>query len=133
LFFSADDKTATHKYAGAPFYAARKYLMHLYPGARKSLVALEGFDFKSDAWAVQLCAPFEPRRSAVLVLDGVVQGVVGEFKAKVSKGLKLPAYTAGFEVNLAVLMNATKASYIPLPTFPKTSTFFPAFSLIKSS
>jgi len=104
--------------AGAPYYYAHMYLEQIVKLQTDNLVSLDAFDIRTDAWGVQLTAPYEPRRSAVLVRDGQVWGVVGEFKASVRKRLKLPAYTAGFEVHMD-LLTQRRAAYQPLPRFPK--------------
>src|SRR5690606_3314004 len=56
--FAADDKTAQRKYAGAPYYMARKYLSSLLIDLGRSvpnLVPLEGYSKK-----IPVFAPFEP-------------------------------------------------------------------------
>lgn len=119
LVFSASDKVAAHNYAGAAYYEARAYLEALMSDIDAPLVPLKDFDFKTDAWGRQLCAPYEPNRAAVLVRDGLAWGVVGEFRASVVRALKLPAYTSGFEIGLSLIDTPSKGSYIPLPRFPK--------------
>ncbi|HSX15380.1 MAG TPA: phenylalanine--tRNA ligase subunit beta [Candidatus Saccharimonadales bacterium] len=105
--------------AGAPYYHARKYLGQVMP-VEGALVPLTSFDLESDKWGKQLAAPYEPGRSAVIVRDGQIWGVVGEFKASVRRALKLPPFAAGFEVHLDVLSGRT-TDYQPLPRFPKVT------------
>ncbi len=118
LVFAADDKTAASNYSGAAYYQAKKYLTRLSIAADVAYMPLADFDFQDDAWGQQMTAPYEPNRSAVIVKDGLAWGVVGEFKKSVQTALKLPAFTAGFEVGIDIL-NSLQASYIPLPRFPK--------------
>jgi phenylalanyl-tRNA synthetase beta chain len=66
-----------------------------------------------------MCAPYEPQRSAVIVKDNLAWGVVGEFKPSVRKALKLPDFTAGFEVAIDFLKDAKDAAYTSLPKYPK--------------
>ncbi|MBI1856932.1 phenylalanine--tRNA ligase subunit beta [Candidatus Saccharibacteria bacterium] len=104
--------------SGAPYYHARKYLDQVARGFVNSLVPLEKFDLSKDEWGRQLTAPYEPKRSAVIVKDDQIWGVVGEFKSSVRRALKLPAYIAGLEINLGVAA-VYKPKYRPLSRFPK--------------
>lgn len=69
--------------------------------------------------------PFEPKRSA-LVGDSkstVIFGIVGEYKKSVQKALKLPEYTAGFEINPHVVLDSYQKvgiRYQPLSRYPGT-------------
>ena len=47
--------------------------------------------------------PFEPKRSADVMIDGRCMGVVGEFKNSVRNSFKLAPYLAGFEIDLDLL------------------------------
>lgn len=119
LVFAADQKIATGSYDGSAYYQAKKYLETLLPDATVAL--LQGFDFGSDAWGEQLCKPYEPRRSAVIVKDGMARGVLGEFRSAVKRALKLPEFTAGLEISIDLLSDAKPSSYVTLPRFPKVS------------
>lgn len=125
LVLAANDKVAKAEYHGAPFYQAKKYLTDLLEKyGVSSFVAwepLEGADLYSNQWAIQMTAPFAPQRSAVLRdSDGLIWGVVGEYKASVRKNLKLPAYCAGFEVAQMLFQMGESSQYQPLSRFPKT-------------
>ncbi|HVX24625.1 MAG TPA: phenylalanine--tRNA ligase subunit beta [Candidatus Saccharimonadales bacterium] len=102
---------------GAAYYQARKYLEQLSNELIDELVPMADFDFKSDEWGRQLTAPYEPQRSALIIRDDVVWGVIGEFKASVQRALKLPKYAAGFEVHLS-LLHLPQPGYLPLLRFP---------------
>ncbi|UTX51616.1 phenylalanine--tRNA ligase subunit beta [Candidatus Saccharibacteria bacterium TM7i] len=53
---------------------------------------------------------FEPKRSArVATRDGVTIGVIGEYKASMSKTFKLPAFAAGFELSVDELVECAAA------------------------
>ncbi|HTH71894.1 MAG TPA: phenylalanine--tRNA ligase subunit beta [Candidatus Pristimantibacillus sp.] len=121
--FAADDKTAGKEYTGAPFYQARQYLENLLAhfGAAGGLEwqPLAQTDFGGHAVIEQMTKPYEPNRSAALVKDGLVVGVVGEYRPSVHKALKLPAFTAGFEVFHAALLGGTGTIYTQLPRFPR--------------
>lgn len=125
LVFAADDKTASRKYSGAPFYQARNYLGYLLStfGVTDLLKfeLLSGADLYGNPAIEQMTMPYEPQRSAVLRdRQGLIWGVVGEFRQTVRQSLKLPAFSAGFELDpfLFVLHKPT-AAYVPLPKFPK--------------
>ncbi len=102
---------------GAAYYRARQYVEAIAPALTAELVPLADFDLKTDALGEQLTAPYEPGRSAVVVQDGKIRGVVGEFKASVSRALKLPKYAAGFELHLDVVA-LKQPSYVPLSRYP---------------
>lgn len=104
--------------AGTPYYQAKKYLEQIVDVTAAELISLEGFDVAKDEWGKQLTAPYEPRRSAVIVKDKQIWGVVGEFRTRVQQAFKLPAYTAGFEVHQAII-DKSNSSYAQLPRFPK--------------
>lgn len=103
---------------GAAYYLARKYLGQLINLDEYELSPLANFDLATDEWGRQFTAPYEPGRSAVILKDGQIWGVVGEFKPSVKKALKLPAATAGFEVHAGIIGSSQK-EYQPLPRFPK--------------
>ncbi len=80
------------------YYKAKKY-------AAKILAELgidaEFLPLKSEM-AVET-QPFEPKRTAEIVVDGERIGVIGEPKNSVRSAFKLAPYVAGFEMNLDVL------------------------------
>lgn len=103
--------------AGAAYYSAQRYLKQVAPGVASLFTPLKAFDLSTDEWGAQLIAPYDPERSAVIVKDAQIWGVVGEFKADVSRNLKLPAYSAGFEVHTD-LLSEQRLDYTPLSRFP---------------
>lgn len=115
LIVAHDDK---QRPAGAPYYLAKRLLSHI-TDSGVALQPLAGFDFSEDERGRQLTSAYEPGRSAVIVRDGQVHGVVGEFTAAVRKAFKLPAFCAGFEVHTDMLAAATH-SYEPLSRFPQS-------------
>jgi phenylalanyl-tRNA synthetase beta chain len=72
-----------------------------------------------------LTAPFEPKRSAI-VIDKATQavlGVIGEYKKSVQKAFKLPEYTAGFEIDpraVLVSVQSLGIQYRPLSRYQGT-------------
>ena len=109
-----DDKTMP---VGAPYFLAKKYLSEVAPTLIKDLVPMASIDLSQDDWGEQLTSPYEPSRSALIVKDGQIWGVIGEFSPTVRRNLKLPDYTAGFEVHLDVLSKLGVA-YMPLSKYP---------------
>lgn len=105
---------------GAAFYHARKYLEQIMNLDEHTVVALADFDLSKDEWGAQLVAPYEPTRSAVIIKDDQIWGVVGEFTQKVAKSFKLPQFTAGFEVHTNIL-TMPETSYVPLSKYPSTT------------
>lgn len=114
LVVTAADKL---KKAGAAYYQARRYL--------ETLIWSEALEFKpvsSDFESYQVVQPYNLQRSALVSLKGGdFLGIIGEFKASVLANLKLPQYTAGFEIDTVILapLLAAGTSYAPLPRFPK--------------
>lgn len=123
LVIAAGQKAAGGR-SGAAYYEARNYLEFLL----RELGIAEGVSFapliKDDADRVRVLkyAPFQLGRSAVVTVQGQVLAVVGEITAVTRKALKLPDYTAGFELDLQVLLEAAGragTTYRPLSRFPK--------------
>lgn len=117
LVIAFNDK---HKAKGSTYYRARKYLDLLDDRLVKELTPMSGFNFEKDEWGRQLSVPYDPKRSALIVRDGQVWGVLGEFRSIVQQALKLPRQSAGFEILLDVL-NEQRTSYTELPKFPSVN------------
>jgi phenylalanyl-tRNA synthetase beta chain len=106
---------------GAVYYQAKRTLDYLCEilGVKIKFEPLEK-DSNSE-----VAKPYEYRRSARIIddLSGSEIGVVGEYKKSVIKGFKLPAGTAGFEMNLVVLFDVfkkLKPDYKPLSRYPSS-------------
>jgi phenylalanyl-tRNA synthetase beta chain len=108
---SADDKTALSQQNGAPYYVARKFLDFVTDGQATYN------ELQNDTYPIT--ALYQLGRSAEVKVGDQTLGVIGEFKPGVIKALKLPAFTAGFELDLHLLhQNLTPKTYQPLPAFP---------------
>ena len=94
---------AERKNAGTAFYAAKKYVAELLKefNVEPEFVPFEKVK-KSEKMAEQ--TPFEPKRSAEILVNGEYLGVIGEFKNSVRHEFKLAPYLAGFEIDLDMLM-----------------------------
>lgn len=120
LVLAKDAKTA--KPAETAYYQAKYYAEYVLGIDTQQLkyVALSDADTMNHELFEQMLAPFEPARSAVVYAGEALLGVVGEYKASITKALKLPAYCAGFELFLNPLAKLRSASnYTPQPRFPK--------------
>jgi len=112
LVVTANDKL---KKPGAPYYQARKYLETL------ASVELEFKPVGKDMRQYPVVQPYDYNRSALVKLkDGDFLGIIGEFKPSVTRALKLPKYSAGFEIDTTILQPILAAgpSYSPLLRFP---------------
>lgn len=119
LIVAANDKKAQSK-AGAPYYEAKKYLEYL---AGQFGIELEYQPFTEEP-DYPVTKPYDYKRSALVSAKGtdIVLGVIGEYRKAVAKGFKLPAYTAGFDIDVAHIVNVAGqrgSDYQQLPRFPK--------------
>lgn len=109
----------SQKEEGAPYYQARTYLDFIAAklGLRFNYVTLEsGLDD-------MFIKPFEAKRSALVHVEGIDDplGVVGEYRSEVRSRLKLPVFSAGFEIDIDVLLSSlvhTKKRYASIPRYP---------------
>ena len=89
---------AERKNQGTAFYVAKNYVEKL----------LEGLNIKMEveplSCALPETLPFEKKRSAEILVDGEIIGVVGEFKNSVRRNFKLGEYLAGFELDFEKLV-----------------------------
>ena len=67
---------------------------------------------------MQMLAPFDPVRSAIVEIDGKLAGVVGEPRAKVTRNFKLPVATGIFELFLSPFEQSPVTTYAPLSKYP---------------
>lgn len=114
---AADEKTAKAQQTGAAYYLAKKYLDKL-TNSRAVYKPLEDNEYP-------ITSPYARGRSAVVEVNGQILGVLGEFKQDVKTSLKLPEFTAGFELDIELLKNVLSTpKYIPLPKFPESQQDF---------
>ena len=78
---------------------------------------------KFDLSKSPLSTEFEPKRSALIQVSNPkgekILGVIGEFKKKIQKALKLPESTAGFELDLGILLENTGRTSVKIKDFSK--------------
>ncbi len=123
LVFAADEKSAKD-YAGAPYYQAQRYMRELLINLGVEYVlepAASAHHAPRPEIGKAAIAPFEKTRSVyVKTADGLLLGELGEFRAEVRRNLKLPAYVAGFELDMErIMQQSNSATYQPIPRFPK--------------
>lgn len=112
LVVTAADKL---KKSGAAYYQARHYLEFL-AGVELSFKPID-----ENMMEYPVVQPYAVERAALVsVKGGEFLGIMGEFKPSVTRALKLPKYTAGFEIDTTVLGAGMRAgqSYLPLFKFP---------------
>jgi phenylalanyl-tRNA synthetase beta chain len=128
LVFSADAKSAKRHYQGEAFYQARSWLNFLIgsldcdPLELLELMPLEKVDLSSDQFWSVAAKSYRNGRAALIKVNSRVLGIIGEFSAATTKGLKLPDFCSGFELDLRVLSDLSIAStrpYHELSRFPK--------------
>ncbi|HWT40677.1 MAG TPA: phenylalanine--tRNA ligase subunit beta [Dongiaceae bacterium] len=112
----------THaKKDGAAYYEAKRTLEY----ALNSLGVTNLVFSPLETTDAAVAAPFEPKRSAVVIdaKNDTALGIVGEYKQSVRKAFKLPEYTAGFELdprNILQSLQALGIQYRPLSRYPGT-------------
>lgn len=111
---------------GATFYQAKHALEY---ALRQAAPAVELRYVRADESAAyesldlalrQSVAPYDRVRSAIVYIDDMPVGVVGELKPSVRRDFKLPEHCAAFEVDIAPLLHQRELSYRPLSKFPST-------------
>lgn len=113
LVVAASDKL---KKSGAAYYEARKYLSYLVAGNLRFKAVPESMQ-KYD-----ITKPYDIDRAAFIYAGDTFVGIIGEFRASVRQALKLPIYSAGFELDTSSLIDLVGASvYQPLPRFPRVT------------
>jgi phenylalanyl-tRNA synthetase beta chain len=104
--------------ATAPYYLAQHWANYLLTslGLQCSFVAVKTNN--------HTMAPYDVQRSAAIVTaDGTILGVVGEYNTNTVANFKLPAYSAGFEVDCDQLLRCLGAQqstplYTSLTKYP---------------
>ncbi len=121
--FSAEKKAAKD-YHGSPFYQAKKHLAYLLSELQLQNSMYQPLHSASfDEWWLQnIALLFEPKRAAVIVINGLSLGVIGEFRQAIKRNFKLPSFVSGFELDLLMLhgINRPASAYQPLLRFPST-------------
>lgn len=112
LVVTAADKL---KKPGSAYFEARKYLEYL------SEAKLEFKPISDSMLVYPVVQPYDVKRSAMVsIKGGDFIGIIGEFKTSVLRSLKLPKYTAGFEIDTQSISASLSSgpSYEPLSKYP---------------
>lgn len=121
LVFFADSKSA-QQYDGAAYYEARAYLAYVLESlGLESMVTFEPLNLGTYAGTTKSrVAQYGPGRAATVSIGGTAIGEIGEYRASVRKALKLPDFTAGFELDIKALASKRRPQrpYAPLSRFP---------------
>ena len=100
------------------FYEAKNYAEFLF---KKLGLNIEFVKFETEKSL--LSTEFEPKRSALMQISKngkkIILGVIGEFRKSVQKALKLPESTAGFELDLQILLENIENSNVKIRDFSK--------------
>ena len=100
------------------FFEAKNYAEFLF---KKLGLKVEFVKF--DLSKSPLSTEFEPKRSTLIRVSNAegekILGVIGEFKKKIQKALKLPESTAGFELDLGILLENTGRTSVKIKDFSK--------------
>lgn len=117
LVFAADDKAAKD-FPGAAYYQVRKYLMHLLSAF--GLASWTTFEPISSEETDSATPYYALNRAATVRVGDAIIGRIGEYTPSVRRALKLPVYSAGFELGIGIFLQAGEVNkYIPLPRYPK--------------
>ena len=112
MFFASDDKSRK-KRGDSAYYQAKKYLETILNGQAVYLPL--------DTNEYPITSSYQIGRSAVVMVNGQMLGVVGEYNQKAKTSLKLSEFCAGFELDLDLLLDNLKPrTYQQLSTFPGT-------------
>ena len=118
--------SAPSKNSGAPFFAARRYCNYLL----NQTLGISPVRWVELSDAANLSADwqeagkaYEPKHSAAVYAGDELLGLVGEPTIKLQASLKLPAYVAQMELDLAAVarLEPLQARYYPLNRYPGLS------------
>jgi len=108
---------------GAAYYQAKHYLEHILKTLNAPYKIVPAINESPFEIGRQIFAPFEPKRSGYVLIGDADEfgGFIGEYHTAARKGLKLPDYSAGFEIDLErLLQHQRQTTYLPLLKFPAT-------------
>lgn len=118
------------QYAGSPYYQIKFLIQSLLKDLKIKDIKYEGLsnieEEKLPNWIKLDVSSFDINRTAVLIIEDTIIGIVGETKSSVKKSFKLPEYTSMAEINLDNLLpyiNMDK-SYTEYSKYPKIQQDF---------
>ncbi len=113
---------SSQKDSGSPFYIAKAYLGELLNSLNLDFKFIElGAEMFGNK--IPVTSVYKLGRSAGVEINGQISGVVGEFDNSVAKAFKLPANSAGFEIDLDISAEhfSLAPNYQALNKFPEIS------------
>jgi phenylalanyl-tRNA synthetase beta chain len=120
LAFVITERSAS-KDKGAPYYQAKWIADGLLIDLEILALSYEPLENNTDIppeWA-QTAASYEPKRSALVYKDDTIIGIIGEPSQQTRSYLKVPNFTAMFELDIEVLQRFTQPrKYYPLNKYP---------------
>ncbi len=121
LVYAVNDKKVSES-EGAAYYSAKAYLDYLAHKLGRKFV-YKKVDNENSKYEV--VKPFDLERSA-LVTDhetGTSIGIIGEFTSSITRNLKVPNHSAGFEISSSSLLKivTSKSHYTEVSKYPKTT------------
>jgi len=111
----------------SPYYTAKKYLEKTFETLG---IYNTQYELIADSVEIDLPIPiknilgmFDPNTSAIVSVEGVKLGIVGEIREDVKRNHKLPKYTAGLEINIDTLVKIKPKNkrYKEQPVYPPFS------------
>jgi phenylalanyl-tRNA synthetase beta chain len=108
----------------SPFYSVKKYLEKIFNtlgiyNAQYELIA-NSEEINLPTYIKNILGIFDPNASAIVSVEGVKLGVVGEIRRDVQENHKLPKYTGGMEINIDELtkIKPENKKYNEKPKYP---------------
>jgi phenylalanyl-tRNA synthetase beta chain len=121
LLLTCADK---YKIKGSPYYMAKEYLEKVFTklgisNIQYDLIA-DSSELDIPPYIKNILNVFDPNTSAIVTVQGIKLGVIGEIKNSIKSNYKLPKYTAGLEINIDELSNLEKSiqKYKEQPIYP---------------
>lgn len=116
-------------YTGTPFYVAKAILSKILSSlniGNYDLVLLKDVENIEKRWVERLNGMLDINRSAILIINNEIVGVVGQCSQKVKQRTKLPAGVSVLELDLDSLIGYAQDSYgyVEPSRYPKTSQDF---------
>ncbi len=106
---------------GSPYYQAKAYIDHLCLELGLSVTYRPESDGdRSTPLGHSVASLFSTNRQAAVEIEGNFAGFVGEFSVATKSRFKLPAYSAGFELNIDHLTRKQQ-DYRPISRYPSTT------------
>ncbi len=112
LVVAGSSKAKAH---GAAYYHAKQYLAYI----GKQFGINFRYEPLTQGPTYPAAAPFDYKRSAKVYVGNKSVGLIGEFRPSVKKALKLPEYSAGFEIGISpTIFNRSASQYQAISKFP---------------